>query len=493
MSKRFVSWIAVSSHPQAKKISLSEQRRLNQEHIDRHGGECVADLEIPGESRNIVLFEDACTRIGAYAELRDLIERHAFDVLIYYDRSRLGRKASLSMAVVELCHEAGILTYEVDSPPASLDSVQSTDDLLLGAIKSVNAQQEIRKMTERHKFGMIGRVRRGEFPGNLPYGYSERYDEDGRRHVEVNAYASSVVRRILVDMFLNRGLGRVEIAKELNEAGILSPEGVTWKKQNVAAILDRVWRYAGWSELNLKTKHGRPYTKAKGNWQPIISQDEAEAIHAERQRRRTARRSISDTYLFSMCVYCAVCGRRMAMCTGITNHNTGHVRKMLRCYQADHDGKTITERAVYRAVRHEIESIISDPEYREHLLNTDEPDTGAWAAQIADVQTQIKRARAGLNRADDAYTAGDMDYERYQRQVRHLREQIDVLEAELTTLQDEMYQATAQGQRQDRLQEVMAAGLAKLDDPDVKAANAWLRRTFRVWARDHQVVRIDLI
>ena len=75
---------------------------------------------MPGESRNIVLFEDACRRIDAYARLRKLIETRAFDVLIYLDRSRLGRKASLSMAVVELCHEAGIVTYETENPPASL-------------------------------------------------------------------------------------------------------------------------------------------------------------------------------------------------------------------------------------------------------------------------------------------------------------------------------------------------------------------------------------
>jgi len=38
MSKRFVSWTAVSSLPQAKKISLEDQRNTNHRHIERHDG-----------------------------------------------------------------------------------------------------------------------------------------------------------------------------------------------------------------------------------------------------------------------------------------------------------------------------------------------------------------------------------------------------------------------------------------------------------------------
>src|SRR5690606_23048770 len=117
---RFVSWAAVSSLPQTKKVSLEDQLRTNREHIARYGGQLVAELVVPGKSRSIVLFEDACRRIEAYARLRELIDARAFDVLIYLDRSRLGRKASLSMAIVELCHEAGNATYETENPPVAL-------------------------------------------------------------------------------------------------------------------------------------------------------------------------------------------------------------------------------------------------------------------------------------------------------------------------------------------------------------------------------------
>ena len=92
---RWVSWAAVSSLPQAKKVSIDDQLAENRQHAERHDGQVVAELVVPGESRSIVLFEDACRRIDAYAELKRLIDGRAFDVLVYLDRSRLGRKASL--------------------------------------------------------------------------------------------------------------------------------------------------------------------------------------------------------------------------------------------------------------------------------------------------------------------------------------------------------------------------------------------------------------
>jgi chromosome segregation ATPase len=183
----------------------------------------------------------------------------------------------------------------------------------------------------------------------------------------------------------------------------------------------------------------------------------------------------------------------MAMNTGITNHNTGHIRKMLRCYDGEHDKRTITERAVYRAVRAVIERITNDHEYRQSLVEDEQPDADAWNVQIANVQAQIERAKAGRRRADDAYTDGLMDYDNYQRQIKRLKEQLEILELEIGRLNEEMTQAADTGKRRQRLDEIAADGLAKLDDPDVKAANAWLRRMFQVWVRDHRVVEVHCL
>ena len=45
VKKRFISWSAVSSKPQAEKISLEEQQITNRRHIEQHDGILVAELE----------------------------------------------------------------------------------------------------------------------------------------------------------------------------------------------------------------------------------------------------------------------------------------------------------------------------------------------------------------------------------------------------------------------------------------------------------------
>ena len=63
-------------------------------------GALIESLIVPGESRSIVRFDDACKQIEAYAKLEQHIQRKDFDVLGFLDRSRLGRTAALSMTVV---------------------------------------------------------------------------------------------------------------------------------------------------------------------------------------------------------------------------------------------------------------------------------------------------------------------------------------------------------------------------------------------------------
>lgn len=83
--KRWLLWSAVSSLPQARKVSLDDQLKLGAEHAAKHGGEIVGKLIVPGQSRSIVLFETARKKIKAYDELAGMIERREFDILAFLD------------------------------------------------------------------------------------------------------------------------------------------------------------------------------------------------------------------------------------------------------------------------------------------------------------------------------------------------------------------------------------------------------------------------
>lgn len=488
--KRFVSWAAVSSLPQVKKVSLEDQLATNRAHVEKWGGVLTAELVVPGESRYIVLFEEACRKIEAYAQLHRLIQQRAFDVLIFLDRSRLGRKASLSMAVVELCHSAGIATYETDNPPTSLDAPQqSYDDMLLGAIKSVGAQREIQKLQERQLMGMIGRVKRGEIPAGTFFGYIQRYDaESGRRYLEIEPAAAEVVRQ-MYDLYLS-GAGTVRIADYLNERGITSPTGIQWKGVQVRSVIFRAWRYAGFGEMNRQSRN-RPYVKAKGLWPPIISEETAERVFEERTARNDGRRVPDTPYLLSGIVMCRKCNRTMYVATTVRRRKSGRIQMQLHCPNAHEHAFASYSRAMV-ALEAALEYISKLEDVAEIACQEDDPVV-KWREQIANQQAALDSLRAAQLRADDAYISGMMDAERYQRQVNKLSGQMQVHTTEIGRLEQLISDENERGTRRQRLEEIKRAGLAMLRHPDAAVANAWLSRHVRIWMEDHQVTDVEFL
>lgn len=489
MTLRWVSWAAVSSLPQAKKISLEDQQATNRQHAERHGGVIVADLVVPGESRNIVLFEEACRRIDAYAQLAEMIAAKSFDVLVYLDRSRLGRKASLSMAVVELCHEAGIICYETENPPATLSTTAPThDDMLLGAIKSVGAQREIAKIQERHEMGMLGKIRRGEIPAGISFGYLLRYDPTGRRSIEIDPIVAPTVRQ-MYDWYL-AGAGTMAIANRLNEMSVSTPTGKRWGAVNVRSIIFHVWLYAGYGEINRRSKK-RPYLRAPGAWPPIIEESIAQAVEQERLARR-ANRHIPDTpYLLSGVVWCRPCGRTMRINSTIRQRPSRQRQTQFHCPNK-HAKPFMSYRRVMLALRSAVE-YVSGLASVDNLLHDDTAAAAQIAEQIAAHTTNIERHQSTLHRADDAYVSGMLDIDRYQRQVERITGQIEAERSAIVQLQQRAASAQSQAQRRTRLEELRDSGAAMLNSQDTTAANAWLRTHVRIWAQDNQVVEVEFI
>lgn len=453
----------------------------------------VEELVVPGESRNIVLFEEAARRMDAYRRLKELLDAKAFDVFVFLDRSRLGRKASLSMAVVELCREAGVFIYETENPPASLDDLgASHDEMLIGAIKSVGAQREVDKMRERNHMGMIARTKRGEIANHPAYGYRIRYlFENGRpqRTIEIDPVQAEVVRKIMA-WYLD-GAGDPVVTARLNEAGVPAARGGAWQRGHLFQVLDRVWRYAGYAEINRESETGRPYLRAKGNWEPIISEEMAEQVVAERKARSALRRVAKNPYLLSGVVYCRVCGRRKMYSVGPRVSNPTKLMVNLLCSGA-HERRYIVERKCMEALRAAIE-FIQDKANRDALVEHGRKSQEDHESEIRAKRKADARLRAALTKADDAYVAGLMDIERYRHQVERLRGEMATLQEEIRLLEDEVRRMRHEGKRGERLVEAANAGLLLLDDRDVAKVNAWLRRHVRIWVADNEVVEVEFL
>lgn len=490
--KRFVLWAAVSSQPQVEKVSLENQIKLGREHAARHGGTVVAELIIPGQSRDIVLWEDACQQIPAFAQLGQMIKARSFDVLAFLNHSRLGRDAALSMAVISLCYRSGIVPYDMESPPVSLDGGISHSALLINAIKSVGGQNEVLEMVRRNRDGILGRVERGEFPYQETWGWLRRYDATGKlAGIEVDPNAVTVWR-IIKEMYLQRSEGKPAIAAELNRLGIPAPRGGIWHKSTIGWLLAKAWRYAGYSDVNAMSKKGRPYYRAKAIWPAIISEEDVAALRAE-QQRRLGGRALSHTHRFSLCVYCAACGHRMVyQYKAVRYKDKIHHRENYRCPTGDHPHKFCSARKVHDALTVAIAALADESTITQLSTDTSGPRQSI-ATQQAELQTRLAALDAAMNRADDAYVAGTMDTERYQRQAERIKEQRVTIHAELTILADRLQDLNHTEQRGQRLTAIRDTGLQLLNHPDVKLANAWLRQHFRIWVANNQIQRVEYL
>ena len=490
---RWGLWLAVSSDQQAERYSLTEQAQLGHQHAAKWGGEVVAELRV-AESRSIVLLEDAAARIPAYAELRRLIADRAIDVLCCYDTSRLGRKTSLIMSVVELCAEAGIIVYEIENPPTSLDDTRGYDRRILDAIKATGYQHEVDKLKARLTYGRIGRIKAGRFPGRTPpYGYAYAYDAAGRRTIVTVPEAADVIRRIFAEYLAGSGCNN--IADRLTADGIPSPAGGVWNKSGVYVIVKRAATYAGWAQGKVK---GHGVIRARALWEAIIDDAIADAVAGERATRRNNRRTANSKARLTGVVWCEVCRKPMRQVvneTGIViayDKRPGRrpvQRRALFYCVGKHPGGSVGTNRVLAALRAAIDVLAGQD--LTALADVDSNRTDELLAQIARCEAAIERHETALGRADDAYVAGLMDADRYAAVVGRINGQITIERAAIDKLIATIAAEQARGTRADRLATIVANGYALLDTPDTAQANAWLRQRVRVWVSDNMVTEVE--
>lgn len=247
-----IAWAAVSSADQVENVSLENQIKMAVDHAQRHNVRLTTVLVIPGKSRHIVLYDraartvigyrlnaddlarlattplteilEAKEKVYPYAELLDILEsaKPNSSVFFFLNRSRLGRTAALSMAVIGLCRESRVKAYDLESPPATLDITSSRDDAYVGAIKSTEAENQIWTIQENHQKGMIRRIEKyGKMPGKTNWGYIPQYEAGKLTGYIVDEEAAATVR-LIVSLYLDRGFGALNIADHLT--------GCTWRK-----------------------------------------------------------------------------------------------------------------------------------------------------------------------------------------------------------------------------------------------------------------------
>lgn len=489
---RFVLWRAVSTEDQVERESLAHQDKLNREHVARWNGVIVASLEVPGISRSIVLWEDACQSIPAYTELDALIKRRAFDVLMCMDVTRLGRDRALIVTAAALCERAGIRIYETSSPPASIEGPHSTSDTrLLMMLKGHISEEEVRKFSERAMFGRAAQIRKGKHANNPPAGFRQIHSTETGEVVTIHDEPWIPLITLFYELYLDHGRSQVAIAREFNARGLLMPTtGRAWDEDSIRVFLRNRWAYAGfvtWAASSKKLKSFR----AKAEWEPIISAEIAQRAEDEMLGRSHMPRTLGATERFSTIGKCATCNSTLVV-TRAKRRTPGTGERIYYRCKPQCVGGLIRDLRIHEAIREAIVSLQDDANLESVLdeVPTKHPDLEEILEESRRALAQVSKERNNLT---TAFMREAIRLDEYEMLMQELRVRYEGVSARIDEISAQLATTPTKAQRREHLEEIRNAGLAMLDHPDTITANAWLRKRFRVYVANNKVQAVELL
>ncbi|MGM9834837.1 MAG: recombinase family protein [Bacilli bacterium] len=240
-----------------------------------------------------------------------------FDLIVTKEISRFSRNTLDSIKYTRELLSYGVAVLFVND---NINTAMPDSELRLTIMASM-AQDEIRRLSERVKFGMNRAIERGEILGNdLLYGYKKDKDTGALKMIEEEA---KVVRRIY-ELYAVDKLSLSKIAKILNSEGLKTCQSKKWYISGISRIIENP-KYKGYycakkSEIvDYMTKKIKHFEK--DDWiiykditriPPIID----ELLWEKANKRLMARKKSFDKrkedksiyknrYLYSAKIYCA--------------------------------------------------------------------------------------------------------------------------------------------------------------------------------------------
>ena len=161
-----------------------------------------------------------------------------FDLIVTKEISRFSRNTLDSIKYTRELLSYGVAVLFVND---NINTVMPDSELRLTIMASM-AQDEIRRLSERVKFGMNRAIERGEILGNdLLYGYKKDKDIGVLNIIEEEA---KVVRRIY-ELYAVDELSLSKIVKTLNSEGLKTCQGKKWVISTISRMIENP-KYKGY-------------------------------------------------------------------------------------------------------------------------------------------------------------------------------------------------------------------------------------------------------
>jgi len=234
---RAVIVAAVSSAEQAteEKDSIPGQLTACRQTCKRRGWNILAEIAIPGHSRNYNWLHEIIRDCEGYGQWVQLVESDIVDLVICRDYDRLWRTDALRAQVTALCREHRVQVFSLNQPvePVQPGLLASGSDshLVMEAMSGIISEMENRTRTRRMVAGKRARITKRGLPNysnNTPYAY--RRVGDGK--YELVPEEAHWLRWIF-DRRADDHWGYKHIAWVLTERGVQVPSLAPHRQQGI--------------------------------------------------------------------------------------------------------------------------------------------------------------------------------------------------------------------------------------------------------------------
>jgi len=400
----------VSSERQDVDLSISAQTRALREYASRNGHTVVKEYIDEAESGRSI------DRPGFKQMIVSARQKTTpFEAILVWKLSRFARNREDSIIYKSLLRKQGIQVISINEPVEDTPSGRLLEGIIevIDEFYSANIAQDVRR-------GMRENANRGFCNGGrAPCGYIRVKIQDGtttRTTLAPNPKTAPIVQRIFRECLSGEGLKN--IARRLNNDGLLSKTGKKWGSTSVEKILHNE-AYTGMLVWGKRVKHPEQADKnllplrKRGTGPALIDQ----ATFKLAQAKLTARapkaihpRQVDSPYLLSGIIHCGKCGATMI------GHGSNGRYKYYVCGNTHRKGREVCPSAmlpknkVEGFVINSIKSYILTEENLEELVRlTNEKlagDSRVEKERLELLHSQIAEVDSRLGKLYDALETG---------------------------------------------------------------------------------------
>lgn len=294
-----------------------------------------------------------------YEALMTAVERGEIDAILAWHPDRLHRRAGELESFITIVERRGT---QIQTVKAGSVDLTTPSGRMVARMLGAAAQHEVEQTRERIRAKKAELAGAGKYRGGpRPYGY----EADG---VTIRTDEAKIVRRMTKQVIAGRST--MALAKELNDAGLVTSVGRPWTYQRLRDVLVRP-RNAGLIHRGRADRLSDDFEiTGKSVWPPLVDEDEWRAVRTILMdpARKKGDASREARWLGSGIYICGRCHAPMRHTSKVSEAG-GNRLYYYRCAESNH--LAIASQQTDKHVRDVVAAYVTDPRVAEAMAPND--------------------------------------------------------------------------------------------------------------------------